>query len=408
MLLDRYRDLFRVPAIHATMLASIPGRLPIGIAGFAILLLVQNKSGSFITAGVASALYVLGLATVAPLVGRAIDRAGPCPVLRICALLYPVMLFALVALVNAQAHAFAIALCAYVAGAALPPVTICMRTLYPRVLTDPALLQTAYSVDSVIVESVFVIGPALVAMFLATGIPEGAVLLAALAAALGTLWFMRTPAIRDWEIYPRGDSGRWGVFAEPGLVVLFLATVFYSVAFGLYEVGVTAFATRRGTPALAGVALALASVGSALGAFAYGARHWHAPLRKQFLIALGLMAAGSLIVAPVNNIYVFLLANLIAGAPMASVMATQSLLLSRLAPQGKLAESFTWGGTCLLGGISGGIALGGVLAETVAPGWILMSAACATGTAALIAMVIPHSHKLDAVGEHYVAQDGTL
>ena len=197
MLLDRYRDLFRVPAIHATMLASIPGRLPIGIAGFAILLLVQNKSGSFVTAGVASALYVLGLATVAPLVGRAIDRAGPCPVLRLCALIYPAMLFALVALVNAQAHAFAIALCAYVAGAALPPVTICMRTLYPRVLTDPALLQTAYSVDSVIVESVFVIGPALAAMFLALGIPEGAVLIAALAAAVGTLWFNRTPVIRD-------------------------------------------------------------------------------------------------------------------------------------------------------------------------------------------------------------------
>jgi MFS family permease len=402
MLLDRYRDLFRVPAIHATMLASIPGRLPIGIAGFAILLLVQHKSGSFITAGIASSLYVLGLASVAPLTGRTIDRIGPRPVLRLCAFVYPAMLAALVALVSVQAHALAIALCAYVAGAALPPVTICMRTLYPRVLTDPALLQTAYSVDSVIVESVFVIGPALVAFFLAAGYPEGAVLLAAVCAAAGTVWFNRTPVIRDWEIRPRTKGSRWGVFAEPGLVVLFAATIFYSVAFGLYEVGVTAFATKRGTPSLAGIALALASVGSALGAFAYGAWHWQAPLRKQFLMALGLMASGSLIVAPVDNIYLYLLVNLIAGIPMASVIATQSLLLSRLAPSGKLAESFTWGGTCLLGGISGGIALGGVLADSIAPTWILVAAAAATGTAALIAMVIPHSDKLDAVGEHFV------
>ena len=182
MLLDRYRDLFRVPAIHATLLASIPGRLPIGITGFAILLMVQHRSGSFITAGVASGLYVAGLASVAPMIGRAIDRIGPLPVLRLCAVVYPLMLLALVALVSMQAHALAVALCAYVAGAALPPVTICMRTLYPRVLTDPALLQTAYSVDSVIVESVFVIGPALVALFLATGYPEGAVLLAAVSA----------------------------------------------------------------------------------------------------------------------------------------------------------------------------------------------------------------------------------
>ena len=402
MLLDRYRDLFGVPAIHSTMLASIPGRLPIGIAGFAILLLVQHKSGSFITAGVASALYVLGLASVAPLIGRAIDRAGPRPVLRLCSFVYPAMLVALIALVSMQAHALAIALCAYVAGAALPPVTICMRTLYPRALTEPALLQTAYSVDSVIVESVFIIGPALVAMFLAFGVPEGAVLLAALTGCAGTLWFMRTPVIRDWEIHPRGAGSRWGIFAEPGLRVLFAATLFYSVAFGLYEVGVTAWATKRGMPAAAGIALALASVGSALGAFAYGARHWQAPLRKQFLIALAFMAAGSLLLAPVDNVYLYMLVNIIAGAPMASVIATQSLLLSRLAPTGMLAESFTWGGTCLLGGISGGIALGGVLAETIAPAWILVSAAGATGTAALLAMVIPHSQKLDAMGEHYV------
>ena len=403
MLLDRYRDLFRVPSIRATMLASIPGRLPIGIAGFAILLLVQNRSGSFITAGIASGLYVLGLASVAPLIGRAIDRAGPLPVLRLCACVYPLMLAALVGLVTMRAHAFAIALCAYVAGAALPPITICMRTLYPRVLTDSALLQTAYSVDSVIVESVFVIGPALVAFFLAAGYPEGAVLLAAVAAAAGTLWFNRTPVIRDWEPRARSGGSRWAIFTEPGLLVLFAATLFYSVAFGLFEVGVTAFATQRGTPSLAGIALALASLGSALGAFAYGARHWQAPLRLQFLIALGLMAAGSLIVAPTNDIYLFLLANLIAGAPMASVIATQSLLLSRLAPQGKLAESFTWGGTCLLGGISGGIALGGVLAETVAPAWLLITAAAATGVAALIAMAIPHSEKLDVTDAHFVS-----
>jgi MFS family permease len=243
----------------------------------------------------------------------------------------------------------------------------------------------------------------LVALFLAAGFPIGAVLLAALTGSAGTLWFMRTPAIRDWEIRPRSDTARLGVFADPALVLVFAATVFYSVAFGLYEVGVTAYATQRGMPAVAGIALALASLGSAVGAFAYGARHWQAPLRTQFLIALGLMAAGSLIVAPVGNIYLFLIANIIAGAPMASVIATQSLLLSRLAPQGMLAESFTWGGTCLLGGISGGIALGGMLAESIAPMWILVSAATATGIAALIAAAIPQSEKLNSLGVHHVS-----
>jgi MFS family permease len=108
-MLDRYLDLLRVPAVRGTLAASIPGRLPIGIAGFAILLLVQNQSGSFVTAGVASALYVLGLASVAPLIGRMIDRVGPLPVLRLCVTIYPAMLVALVLLVKFDAHALAIA-----------------------------------------------------------------------------------------------------------------------------------------------------------------------------------------------------------------------------------------------------------------------------------------------------------
>lgn len=402
MLLQRYRDLFAQPSVRPAMLASVPGRLPIGIAGFAILLLVQHKSGSFASAGIASALYVLGLASVAPLLGRVIDRAGPVVLLRICAIVYPVMLVALTLLVTLDAPAVMVAACAYVAGATLPPVTICMRTLYPRMLGDPALLQTAYSVDSVIVESVFVIGPAVVALFLAWGFPAGAVLFAAITGCAGTVWFVRTPVIRDWQLRARSDGGRWGIFGEPGLVVLFAATLFYSVAFGLYEVGVTAYATRRDAPAAAGIALALASLGSAAGALAYGARHWQAPLRKQFLIALGLMAAGSLVVAPIGNLHLFVLANLIAGAPMASVIATQSLLVSRLAPQGMLAESFTWSGTCLLGGISGGLALGGVLAEIMAPPWLLVCAAVATGIAALIGWSIPESEKLNSATAHNV------
>ena len=48
------------------------------------------------------------------------------------------------------------------------------------------------------------------------------------------------------------------------------------------------------------------------------------------------------------------------------------------------------------------VGLGGVLAESVAPAWLLVTAACATATAALISLTIPHSDKLDSVGDHYV------
>ena len=70
--------------------------------------------------------------------------------------------------------------------------------------------------------------------------------------------------------------------------------------------------------------------------------------------------------------------NVVACAPMAPVMASQSVLISRLAPRGMLAESFTWSATCLLSGISAGIAAGGMLAEHVSAATILVIAAIAT------------------------------
>jgi MFS family permease len=156
---------------------------------------------------------------------------------------------------------------------------------------------------------------------------------------------------------------------------VFAATVLYSVAFGLYEIAVTAFAAARGMPAAAGVILALASLGSAVGAIVYGGRNWKPPVSRQFLSAVGLMACGLLVLAAIPDLYLFALINVIACSPMAPVIASQSLLISRLAPREMLAESFTWGSTCLLGGISTGIAAGGVLAEYTSPAVILLTAA---------------------------------
>jgi MFS family permease len=383
---ERYAALFRVPNMAATMLASLVGRIPIGMTGLAILLFVQRQTGSFAQAGTASAVYVLGLAVVAPLLGRLIDRAGPRLLLTVSSAVYPVALMALVALVFQAMHPLWVAACAFVAGAALPPITICMRTLYPRALSDLSLLQSAFSIDSVLIEIIFILGPALVAIFVAIGYPAGAVLLAAMCALVGGTIFVRSPAVRNWTIHAtHGPRGRISLLDHPRLLVVFGVTVLYSVAFGLFEVAVTAFAADKSVPAAAGITLALASVGSAVGALVYGSRSWSPPLSAQFLIALSLMAAGILLLAPVTNVYAFAAFSVLAGAPMATVISAQSMLVSRLAPREMLAESFTWGATCLLGGISGGIAAGGVLAEHLAPPLVIVIAAAAAGAAAVMA-----------------------
>jgi len=385
---SRYGELFRVPGLRATLVASVIGRLPIGIATLAILMFLQARTGSFALAGFAAALYVLGLAAVAPFLGRMIDRLGPRQVLAVSAVIYPAMLVMLVVLALEGADHWWIALAALVAGASFPPITICMRALYPRLLPGSALLQAAYSVDSALIETVFIAGPMLVAFFVSVGHPYGAVLFAAVCAAAGNAIFLRSPAIRDWTIHsPVGQPSLLGPLRHKRLLAVFAAVVFHSVAFGLYEIAVTAFAAEHKAPAAAGVILAFASVGGAVGVIVYGGRDWTLPVSRQFLVAVALMACGLLLLAPVGNLYAFALLSVVACAPMAPVMASQSTLISRLAPRDMLAESFTWSATCLLSGISAGIAAGGLMAEYFSASTILVIAAGATVLAGAIVWI---------------------
>jgi MFS family permease len=379
MSFQRYRTFFAVPGVPEALLASVIGRLPIGVATLAILLFVQSSIGSFAFGGSVAALYVLGLAAIAPFVGRIIDGWGPRLVLGVSAIVYPATLLAMMALVAYSASFAWIAPAALLAGAALPPITICMRALYPQLLPEGNLLQTAYSVDSALVETVFILGPALVALFVAVGWPGGAVLSAAACASMGSVVFLRSGPVRAWKIQAQHTRrGLLGPLESLRLRAIFAATLLYSTAFGLIEVAITAFATERGSPAASGVILGLSSLGSASGVLFYGSRDWSLPIARQFLVAVGLMAAGILLLAPIANLYFFAVVSIIAAAPAATVIAVQSLLVSKLAPRSMLAESFTWGATCLLAGISAGIALGGALAEQVAPAIILFVAAIAT------------------------------
>jgi MFS family permease len=393
--LERYRELFAVPQVRTALTASIVGRMPIGIAGLAILLFVQTRSQSFAVAGSASALYVLGLASIAPYLGRVMDRLGPRPVLIACGIAYPAALVVLALLVLGGAHAAPVGAMAFVAGASLPPVSACIRALYPRLVGDPALLQTAYSVDSALVEIVFIVGPALVAACVAAGYPEAAIFLAALSAGGGASVFARAPAVAAWT-RSSAPRQRRSLRALGGsrLLIVYGATVLYSLGFGLFEVAVTAHAAAMGVPSAAGIALAMTSLGSGAGAVVYGSRHWHTPLARQFLTALVMMAAGFCLLVPIDHLVLYSLAAIVAGVPMATVIASQSLLVSRLAARERLGESFTWATTCLLAGVSGGIALGGEMAEFFAAYWLLVAGAASTALAAvLVAATLLRSDK---------------
>lgn len=382
--------------MRSAILASVLGRLPIGITGLAILMLAQDTTGSFGQGGAVAASYVAGLAACAPLLGRLIDRHGPRTTLLGCAFAFPAALAALVAALTAQTAptpgllAF---ISAAIAGACFPPITVCMRTFFKQRLQDDALLATAYSLESVLIEVIFILGPVLVAMFVALASPAAAVLFAAACACSGTLLFQRSRALQQWRIEPRGGGSLFGPLAERGFVPLLVVIVCYASAFGLVEIGTTAYATENGSPALAGILLGIMSIGSAAGGLVYGSRSWRMPLRRQFPLMLAIMGLGVAPLACLADLRMFGFWCLAAGIAMAPALIMQSMLVAKNSRPEYSTEAFTWSSTGLLAGVGLGLTLGGAILEYQKSPAVFAAAAALSIAAGLLAVCLVRAKK---------------
>jgi len=377
--LARYASLLERSELRQTIIASVIGRMPIGILGLAILLATQASSGSFGIAGAVAACYLAGLAAMAPVLGRIIDRSGPARTLLVCAFVFPATLVALVTALRLDAPQWTAFAFAALAGATFPPITVCLRTFMRQRLVEEAQLATAYSLESVLIEIIFIVGPMLVALFVAYLSADAAVLFAAACGLAGTLMFLRSPVLAHWRVEERKVASLVGPLSEHGFVPLLAVILAYSSAFGLLEIGVTAFAAEASKPALAGLILGLMSVGSAAGGLAYGSRSWRLPLPRQFALMLLLMGIGVAALGLVPNVAVFTALGIIAGVVMAPALIIQSMLVAKTAPARYATEAFTWSTSCLLTGVGIGLATGGLILERA-------SSAAVFAAAGLVAM----------------------
>jgi MFS family permease len=359
-----YLAILRVPHARPLVLASLVGRLSSGTGPLALVLYVQDATGSFASAGAASAATLLANGLLAPVRGRLVDRYGQRRCLPPLAICFAAALAGVVAVARpGRAGVVATVALAAAAGATVPPLSASMRVLWVSLVGRGPQLQTAYALDAVLEEVLFVVGP-LLAGVLAAGVDPAAGLLAAGGLALlGTFGFVVSPVSWAWSGRQARRAGWAGSMASPGMRTLALTLAGVGAAIGVWEIGVVAAARREGVTEVAGVLLAAWAAASAVGGLWYGSRTWRGATGRRFLALLALLALVGVPMAAAPSLVALGVVVAVVGLITAPLESSAFVLAAELAPPGTLTESATWVTTAMNVAAAAGIALAGTLVD---------------------------------------------
>ena len=376
------RALIALPEVGRTLSASLVGRLPYAAIGLLLILQVRELGGDYADGGIAAGAFALGLASLAPLIGRLVDRHGQGAVLVPAAVACAVPLAA-IALLPDGTQVAPVAGLAALAGMAFPPLSGAMRALWPD-LVPPARRHAIFALESVGVEVTFILGPLLLVGGLAALTSPGIGLAACAALILaGTLAFAAAPSSRRWR--PSGAPRTLaGALASPALLTLMLAVACAGASFGAIEVAAAAAAEEGGSQALVGPLLAVWALGSMVGGVLTARGRAPADPRRRLGAMLAATALADVLVALAPGLLLLGLALFLAGAFIAPAFATLFAMVSDLAREGTLTESYTWLTTGLAGGAAVGAAAGGALVEAASTHAALGGAAVMVGLAAVV------------------------
>lgn len=360
----RYRRVLGAPHVRGLVLASLLGRIPIGIVAIALVLFVHHATGSYGAAGAVTASYAVSSALLSIAMARLIDRHGQTVVLLCALVVHTSGTVAMLVLGLSGARGWVLAVAAVAIGA-IPPISACLRPLWPSLLRDDdEMLTTAYAFDAILMESAFVIGPLLTGVLVALFSPQVPLFAGLAMVVSGTLWFASSSASRGWRGDPRRSSHLAGALLSPGLRTLLIGALGMGICFGTLEVSLAAYGNDQGISGLAGILVALQATGSVIAGFWYGANAERlGSVDHALIVLLGAMPATTILLVVAPALWAVIPLAVISGCVVAPLTATQNLLAGELAPRGAVTEAFTWVTTAVVVGIAVGNAAAGVVVD---------------------------------------------
>ncbi|MGM7679627.1 MFS transporter [Microbacterium sp. A94] len=348
-----YRDLLRTPGVGRMIIAQLTARFPSGMTSLAILLHVEQQTGSYGAAGLVLAATSVGQAAAGPVTSRWMGVWGMRRVLTLTAAVCTLAVLAL-GLLPLSLPGYMV--CGLIAGLSTPPVQSAVRTIYPK-LVNSSQLTPLFSLDASLQEIIWIIAPVVITLVSTQIGTTTGLMLVAIILVLGCGWFISSPEVGRVRI-PRSRRAFGRVLLRPPVA---LATVLGFLVVGAcsaVEVGVVATFDHGNLNA--GLVLAVFAAGSLAGGLSFG----HIPIgpwamaRRLIIVAVGLGLTMVML-----NVYWLGGALFLAGLGVAPAFAVMFAITTASVKFSETAEAFGWAGTGQLIGAAAGSAIAGFLVD---------------------------------------------
>jgi MFS family permease len=360
-MLNKYRQVFAGNTAWRFSTAGFIARLPISMVGIGVLMYVEAERGSYAIAGAVSGSIAIASAIGGPLSSRLIDKLGQHRVLPIQILIITICSIALVLLIPSSVPAPYLFIFSIGSGIAYPSIGALVRSRWTALLVSGPILLTAFSIESIIDELIFIVGPTIAATTSVKIHPAAPQVIATFLLAGGGLWLA---SMRNSEPPINAHLGKRGkpVIFQNGLIYLWAVHIASGIFFGAIETSIIAFTKIAGEPIYAGIVIALWSFGSLVGGIVYGGVQFKSPLHKHLIVVSFLLVPATAAMVFVNSIFMLALLTIAAGIGVSPLLIASAAITQRRSPVGRTTEAIAT--------MYSGIGLGFAFALAMA-GWLI-------------------------------------
>ncbi|MCA4134664.1 MFS transporter [Arthrobacter sp. M4] len=417
-----YRELLTHRPIRRLLLVGMIARIPHSAAGVLLTLhIVLSLGEGYAAAGTAAAIMTIGIALGAPWRGRRVDTVGLRKAL-IPSIVSESVIWSVVPYVSYQW----ILPLVFIGGLfTLPIFSVIRQSL--GVLADTEQRRTAYALDSITTEVVFMIGPAVGAVAATAGLSTAGLTIVGVSTSLAglfLLWFNpptrsaqgglaeesgahgaagidaadaalvatapaqlhdpadvggsaltpsrhrsggegagESPRVPGRDEQPPGRLARSLAWFTAAVAAVFAVAAGSGVVLSGTDVGIVALLERGGRQADIGIVFFFWCAASVVGGVLYGAMH--RPLPPAILL-FG-MAALTVPMGFAHDTWTVALLSVLPGLLCAPVLSAASEKVAELVDEDRRGEAMGWYGSALTAGVALGSPLAGVFIDAVGP-----------------------------------------